>query len=150
MSNLANVSKALERIGVRTVPSTEPSLLDETELLVLPGVGNFAAGMANLRCLGLDSFVRHWAEAGRPVLGICLGMQLLFERSEEGDADGLGVLPGEVVRIRGAVKVPHMGWNTLEGASGIFAPFDGRRFYFVHSYACVPSRWDYVARTAYG
>ncbi len=150
MGNLASVSKALERIGAATRVSDDSFLLDETELLVLPGVGNFAAGMANLRCLGLDGFVRRWAEAGRPLLGICLGMQLLFERSEEGDADGLGVLPGQVVRIRGAVKVPHMGWNTIQAASGTFAPFDGRRFYFVHSYVCVPDRWDSVARTMYG
>jgi imidazole glycerol phosphate synthase glutamine amidotransferase subunit len=77
-------------------------------------------------------------------------MQLLFERSEEGDAEGLGVLPGEVVRIRGARKVPHMGWNILEAASGTFAPFSGRRFYFVHSYVCVPARWDSVAHATYG
>ncbi len=150
MGNLASVSKALERIGARTQVSAEPSVLEEAELLVLPGVGHFAAGMEHLRRPGLDTFVTDWAEAGSPLLGICLGMQLLFERSEEGDAQGLGLLPGEVVRIRGAVKVPHMGWNTLEATTGTFAPFDGRRFYFVHSYVCVPTRWDAVAHTSYG
>jgi glutamine amidotransferase len=116
---------------------------------VLPGVGNFAAGMANLQRGGLDAFVRDWAGSGRPLLGICMGMQMFLDHSEEGDTAGLGILPGKVVRLRGDVKVPHMGWNTLRDTTGFLRGFEGRYFYFVHSYACVPSEEVTAARTTY-
>lgn len=151
MGNLASVSKALERIGAEAFVSDEPGALAGADLVVLPGVGNFAAGMANLEQLGLDGFLAGWAEAGRPLLGICMGMQLLFERSEEGDAKGLGILPGSVVRLRGHVKVPHMGWNQVEARSSrVFHDVDGRSFYFVHSYVCVPEEPIATAVTSYG
>ncbi|MGH2705835.1 MAG: imidazole glycerol phosphate synthase subunit HisH [Actinomycetota bacterium] len=151
MGNLASVSKALERVGVEAFVSPDPALLEQADLIVLPGVGNFAAGMSHLREGGQDSFVKDWAGAGRPLLGICLGMQLLFEHSAEGNTAGLGVIPGNVVRLDGPRKVPHMGWNTIRSvASPLFAPFEGQRFYFVHSYICIPARPVACAVTSYG
>ncbi|MGH2767532.1 MAG: imidazole glycerol phosphate synthase subunit HisH [Actinomycetota bacterium] len=150
MGNLASVSKALERVGAESFVSGDPELLETSDLLVLPGVGNFAAGMGNLSRLGLAELVIDWAGEGRPLLGICMGMQLLFDWSEEGDTEGLGILPGKVVRLPGSVKVPHMGWNTIRASSDLFLPLDGRRFYFVHSYVCVPEGEEAAAITDYG
>ena len=150
--NLASVSKALERAGAQTVISDDAADLDECDLLVLPGVGNFSAGMRNLLQLDLAGFVTGWARAERPLLGICLGMQLLFEESEEGSSKGLGIIPGKVVKLDGSVKVPHMGWNTIEaiGGSRLFGEFSGRSFYFVHSYVCSPTVLNAGASTTYG
>jgi glutamine amidotransferase len=149
MGNLASVAKALEKVGTESFVSEDPEALAASDIVVLPGVGNFAAGMANLRRRGLDAFVREWAEAGRPLLGICMGMQMFLDHSEEGDTAGLGILPGKVVRLRGDVKVPHMGWNTLRETTGFLRAFEGRYFYFVHSYACVPAEEVTAARTSY-
>lgn len=152
MGNLASVSKALAKAGFEAFTSDDPSALESAEVLVLPGVGNFAAGMANLSRLGLTGFIRDWAASGKRVLGICLGMQLLFQHSEEGDTEGLGILPGGVVRLPSGIKVPHMGWNAIASApsSPVFGPADGRRFYFVHSYVCVPEDSVVTATTSYG
>lgn len=153
MGNLASVAKALERNGVDSIISDDADALTGSDLLVLPGVGNFSAGMRNLGDLGLTALVKNWAGEDRPVLGICLGMQLLFDTSDEGGTAGLGVLPGRVVRLPGNVKVPHMGWNTLKSDPGseTFGPCDGRRFYFVHSYVCIPEDESVIAaRTSYG
>jgi glutamine amidotransferase len=149
MGNLASVAKALEKVGAESFVSGDPDELAGADLVVLPGVGNFAAGMANLQAAGLDGLLREWAAAGKPLLGICMGMQLFFEHSEEGDTKGLGILPGTVVRLRGHVKVPHMGWNTLQETVGFLRGFEGRFFYFVHSYACVPAAEAVAARTTY-
>lgn len=149
MGNLASVAKALEKVGAASFVSGDREALGESDVVVLPGVGNFAAGMANLRQGGLDAFVREWAEAGRPLLGICMGMQMFLEQSEEGATAGLGILPGKVVRLRGDVKVPHMGWNTLRDTTGFLRAFEGKHFYFVHSYACVPSEEVTAAQTVY-
>ena len=150
MGNLASVAKALEKVGAESFVSEDRDALAASDIVVLPGVGNFAAGMGNLRRGGLDAFVREWAEAGRPLLGICMGMQMFLDHSEEGDTAGLGILPGKVVRLRGDVKVPHMGWNTLRETTGFLQGFEGRYFYFVHSYACVPAEEVTAARTSYG
>ena len=150
MGNLASVAKALEKVGTESFVSEDPEALAASDIVVLPGVGNFAAGMANLRRRGLDAFVREWPAAGRPLLGICMGMQMFLDHSEEGDTAGLGILPGKVVRLRGDVKVPHMGWNTLRETTGFLQGFEGRYFYFVHSYACVPAEEVTAARTSYG
>ncbi|HEU5002764.1 MAG TPA: imidazole glycerol phosphate synthase subunit HisH [Actinomycetota bacterium] len=139
MGNLASVAKALEKVGAQSFVSPDPDTLGGADLVVLPGVGNFAAGMANLRHGGLDAFVKDWAGAGRPLLGICMGMQMFLDHSEEGDTAGLGIVAGSVVRLRGDVKVPHMGWNTVSSTTGFLQPFEGKHFYFVHSYACVPA-----------
>lgn len=151
MGNLASVSKALERVGADVRVSEDSGVLEERDLMVLPGVGNFAAGMARIHQRGLAEVVSSWAAAGRPLVGICLGMQLLFERSEEGDTEGLGILPGDVVRLSSLQKVPHMGWNSIEG-EGFFGGFNALSFYFVHSYVCAPDARadDEIATTTYG
>lgn len=114
--------------------------------MVLPGVGALRDCVASLRSTGLDATVRDWIAADRPFLGVCLGMQALFDRSEEGNVVGLGIFPGEVVRFRRPpeFKIPHMGWNTVHFtqpnsplADGLAAA--GEAFYFVHSFHCVPA-----------
>lgn len=151
MGNLASVSKALEKIGVDAFVSDLSGDLARADLLILPGVGNFTAGMDNLRRLSLSGPLVDWAESGKPVIGICLGMQLLFEHSEEGNTDGLGILEGKVSRITGEVKVPHMGWNEIASAQGeLFEGFLGEHFYFVHSYVCDSPGGQSRAETDYG
>jgi glutamine amidotransferase len=124
---------------------------------VLPGVGAFPLAMANLRSRGLDDQLSAIAAEGKPLLGICLGMQLLFERSEELDAStGLGLIAGDVTALRtGGLRVPHIGWNevSFQRPSPLTAalPSDGCAFYHVHSYAARPSdQRDVIATTAYG
>lgn len=151
MGNLASVSKALERIGVDTVTSDQPSDLASCDLMILPGVGNFSAGMENLSRLELTEPIVQWARSEKPLIGICLGMQLLFEHSEEGETDGLGVLEGKVTRFAVDEKVPHMGWNEIVSAEGDpFSEFLGKRFYFVHSYVCERQGNGDRAETEYG
>jgi glutamine amidotransferase len=153
MGNLASVSKAIEAAGGTAVVSDQVPELEASDLLLLPGVGHFGAGMENLAQLGLPDFLVEWAASGRPLLGVCVGMQLLFEESDEGGAKGLGILKGRVERFDPSLKVPHMGWNTLkpQGDSEVFAEFDDRYFYFVHSYYCVPEDPKIVAAsTGYG
>ncbi len=152
MGNLASVSKALQKSGVEPLVSDQAAQLEESDLVVLPGVGNFAAGMMNLNELSLADFVIEWAGAGKPLLGICMGMQLLFDESDEGPAKGLGILPGRVEKFKPGLTIPHMGWNTLKaGGSPVFEEAVGEYFYFVHSYYCAPDNASHVAAwTDYG
>lgn len=151
MGNLASVAKALEKIGMETVTSDQPGELESCDVMVLPGVGNFSAGMENLERLALSEPIVEWARTDRPLIGICLGMQLLFDHSEEGETDGLGVLEGAVSRFDVQEKVPHMGWNEISSASGEpFSEFVGKRFYFVHSYVCSSPDSRNRAETEYG
>jgi imidazole glycerol phosphate synthase glutamine amidotransferase subunit len=151
MGNLASVAKAFEKIGVETITSDQPEQLEKCDVMVVPGVGNFSAGMENLERLGLSDPIVEWARSDRPLIGICLGMQLLFEHSEEGETDGLRVLEGDVSRFEVQEKVPHMGWNEIASARGEpFAEFVGKRFYFVHSYVCSYSASGNRAETDYG
>jgi glutamine amidotransferase len=152
MGNLASVSKAVEHAGGTVSVSDRAGDLRQSDLLILPGVGHFSHGMDNLAELGLKDFLIDWAAEGRPLLGVCVGMQLLFEESDEGHAQGLGILKGRVAQFAPSLKVPHMGWNTLSaGDSPLFREFDQRYFYFVHSYYCVPADDRVVsARTEYG
>lgn len=150
MGNLASVGKAFERVGADTSVSGDGGELASSDLVVVPGVGNFSAGMANLSRRGLDSFIADWAAARRPLFGICLGMQLFFEHSEEGNTKGLGILGGAVVRLSSAVKVPHIGWNEIYSTASVFEEFDGDRFYFVHSYVPDPNGGLAEATTSYG
>jgi len=146
--NLRSVTKALEAVGASPVVVRTPAELagSGAEALVLPGVGALRDCVLSLRSSGLDARVREWIAADRPFLGVCLGMQALFDQSEEGGVKGLGIIPGRVVRFRVAppLKVPHMGWNTIrfmqEGSplqDGLAD--EGESFYFVHSYHCVPT-----------
>ena len=152
MGNLRSVEKALEHVGARAKITRQPDDVRAADGLIVPGVGAFPEAMRRLRASGLDELVRERAAAGVPVIGLCLGMQLLFERSEEhGGATGLGLLPGDVVRLdsRG-LKLPHIGWNvvTWRRPSPLIADLGATTaFYHVHSYVPVPSDDDIVLGT---
>jgi glutamine amidotransferase len=154
MGNRRSVQKALEHVGARAEITRDPDELKRCDALVLPGVGAFPLAMRRLNELGLASLLRSEA---KPLLGICLGMQLLFERSEELEpADGLGLIPGEVTRLdTGGLRVPHIGWNEVrfERPSPLTArlPESGCPFYHVHSYAARPRHaQDLIGTTGYG
>ena len=163
MGNLRNVQKAFEHIGVMARISSQAADLEQASGLVLPGVGAFGDAMANLRHTGLVQPLRRLTAGGKPLLGICLGLQLLFEESEEmGVHAGLGILPGRVKRFEQAadgvpLKVPHIGWNQLhltqEGARNALlrgVP-DASYAYFVHSYYALSADETHVlATTDYG
>jgi imidazole glycerol-phosphate synthase subunit HisH len=144
MSNLRSAAKALERLGARVRVARAPEEARGGEGLVLPGVGHFGEAMRRIRAAGLDRTVAEAREEGRPVLGICLGLQLLFEESEESPGvAGLGLLPGPVRRLVTDRKLPHIGWSTVAWAPGTpLAPAGDdpadRTYYFVHSYAAEP------------
>jgi glutamine amidotransferase len=136
--NLRSAQRALERVGADVVVTRDPADGAGADGLVVPGVGAFAACMAGLDAVGAGPFVHERVAAGRPVLGICVGMQVLFEQGVEHgvQSTGLGVLPGRVERLHAPV-LPHMGWNTVAAAPGsrLFAGLSSAtRFYFVHSY----------------
>lgn len=157
MGNRRSVQKALERVGARTLMSADPEALRRADGLVVPGVGAFPAGMSALRERGLDELISERAAAETPILGICLGMQLLFDDSEEGTpAAGLGVIPGAVQALKAApLRVPHIGWNEVRFTRPcpltVHLPGRGRPFYHVHSYAAHPTDPDHVAgRCRYG
>jgi imidazole glycerol-phosphate synthase subunit HisH len=153
MGNLRSVQKALERVGQAAEVTGDAERIATAPGVVLPGVGAFGACMQNLSQLGLVEPVRAAIASGRPFLGICLGMQLLFEESEEfGPVRGLGVLPGRVVRFAPdpARKVPHMGWNALRverRVPQLRGIESGDEVYFVHSYYPVPADPAVVATT---
>jgi glutamine amidotransferase len=153
MGNRRSVEKALQHVGGEVLRASEPRRLRGCAGLVLPGVGAFPRAMANLGRLGLDELLIEHARAGRPLLGICLGMQLVFERSvEQGGADGLGLLSGDVARLdHGSLSLPHIGWNEVSFAKR--SPLTdglGERcaFYHVHSFAPVASDPEDVLGTA--
>jgi imidazole glycerol-phosphate synthase subunit HisH len=152
MGNRRSVEKAFERVGGNPRLTADHEVLARADGLVVPGVGAFPEAMRRLRAAGLDELVRERAVAGVPVIGLCLGMQLLFERSvEHGGATGLGLLPGEVVRLdsRG-LKLPHIGWNvvTWRRPSPLIADLGPTTaFYHVHSFVPVPASDDMVLGT---
>lgn len=156
MGNLRSVQKAFEQVGHAAEVTDDPAAIAAADKIVLPGVGAFSDAMAALRSRQLIEPLQEVVASGKPTLGICLGMQLLFEKSyEDGEHQGLGILPGEVVRFPAAddLKVPHMGWNQIDpvGPSPLFTGIDPESFvYFVHSYYVVPANDDLVAtRTDY-
>jgi imidazole glycerol-phosphate synthase subunit HisH len=155
-SNLRSVQKAFESIGADVQVATQAEEVARAQRLVLPGVGAFGAGMKALRHRELVEVVRQRARVGVPLLGICLGMQFLFERSEEmGDHSGLGLLKGQVVRFpEMGPKIPHMGWNQLlhDGHHPLLKGVShGAYTYFVHSYYCQPAdETTTIARADYG
>ena len=140
VGNLFSLCSSFKAIGAEAFVSGDQEELAKADRLVLPGVGAFEDAANKLRASGLDSFVREQAVAGKPLLGICLGMQMLFEKSfEYGEHEGLGLLKGRVVpmagRIDESLKIPHMGWNRLDVNRGrILKDVDGAFVYFVHSY----------------
>jgi imidazole glycerol-phosphate synthase subunit HisH len=137
--NLRSAQRALTRVGAAVTVTADAAAARAADALVVPGVGAYAACMAGLLAVDGATLVRDRVAAGRPVLGICVGMQVLFDSGEEHGVvtDGLGVLPGKVTRLRAPI-LPHMGWNTVAAPAGsvLFAGLDpATRFYFVHSYA---------------
>ena len=153
LGNLPSVTKAIERIGVDTVIVDSPEGFDDTiDAVVFPGVGHFGAGARNLSDRGLVEPLREWASAGKPLLGICVGLQLLFAHSEEDpDATGLGIVDGEVRRLK-AAKVPLIGWVTLDvapRAKVLNAVKPDDMAYFVHSYYVDPDPAVVAATTTY-
>jgi imidazole glycerol-phosphate synthase subunit HisH len=157
MGNRRSVQKALEHVGARAEISSDPGTLERCDGLVLPGVGAFPAGVRELHSRGLDELIRARAAEGVPLLGICLGMQLLFEHSEEGEpTPGLGLLSGAVTWLQSAgLRLPHIGWNEVrfERGSPLTATLaaHGCPFYHVHSLAARPADPDQViATTEYG
>jgi imidazole glycerol-phosphate synthase subunit HisH len=159
MGNMGSVANMLRKVGADPLRTSDPAVIGQAAKVVLPGVGAFDEAMERLRAAGLVEALTKQVEAGTPVLGICLGMQLLADWSEEGVDRGLGWIPGSVRRLPGEVDgeslaVPHMGWNTLDVARSDpllddLAP--GARYYFVHSYAFQPDDADHVtARSSYG
>lgn len=155
VGNLRSVQKALERVGAEALVTGDPGALHAAQGVVLPGVGAFGDGMARLRARGFFEPVLRQVEAKKPLLGICLGMQLLFEESEEmGRHRGLGLLPGKVLRFPGGdLKVPHVGWNQLQVSQDplLVGIADGSYAYFVHSYyVATAEAGDVLATTGYG
>ncbi len=152
--NLANVTNALNYLGIDSTVVSDPDSVYKAEKIILPGVGAFAPAMKELNELGLAEALVKKAREGIPFLGICLGMQLMFTESEEGGiSQGLGLVPGKVIRFTGNMKIPHMGWNSLEFTRE--TPFNkdvdnGKYAFFVHSYHCVPDNDEcIIAKTDY-
>jgi glutamine amidotransferase len=147
--NLRSAERSLARAGADVTVTADLDAAAAADGLVVPGVGAFAACLAGIRSVGGEAVIAERVAAGRPVLGICVGMQVLYEAGEEHGVrtEGLGLLEGEVLRIEGAAILPHMGWNVVSATPGsvLFAGVESERFYFVHSYAAAARPGDTVA-----
>ena len=159
MGNLASVINAFAKVGADAKLESDPSKLSQYDKLILPGVGAFGDAMEHLKRNSMDEAVKAYAKTGKPLLGICLGMQLLFENSEEfGSTEGLGLIPGKVLafdenRFDHPLKVPHMGWNELfvQKDTAIFNGLDKDFYlYFVHSFHAVCDEKYAIGKTHYG
>ena len=149
--NLRSVERALAHVGADVVVTRDPDTIRRADKIVVPGQGAFAVFMRGLEERGLGPVLREAIASGKPYLGICLGMQVLFEHSEEGDVAGLGVLAGKVVKFRPTdptLKVPHMGWNRVAMKRPVAGLSDGDHVYFVHSYHCAPADPSVIALEA--
>ena len=156
VGNLFSLKCSLQAIGAEVTVTGDAQQLKKADKLILPGVGAFEDAAKKLRDTGLDTVIKEEAARGKPILGICLGMQLLFERSFEfGEHEGLGLLRGQVVSMEGrlpeGLKIPHMGWNRLEMKGGrLFREADGEYVYFVHSFFADGCEDSLAAVTEYG
>jgi glutamine amidotransferase len=155
MGNLRSVEKALWRVGAEVTITADPAQARAADGLILPGVGAFPAAMERIRALGIDRLIDDRQEIGKPILGICLGLQLIFSSSTElGGADGLGVIDGEVTELRAeGLKVPHIGWSPVrwERSSRLTDGIASETpFYFVHSFAPRPAPEVVLGTAAYG
>jgi len=156
VGNLFSLKSSFKAIGQEAFVSGDPAELARADRLILPGVGAFEDAAKKLRETGMDAFVRQQAAAGKPLMGICLGMQLLFEKSYEyGCHEGLGLLKGSVVPMAGrlpeGLKIPHMGWNALQTRKGsLLEALDGQYVYFVHSFYAEGCSGSLSALTDYG
>jgi imidazole glycerol-phosphate synthase subunit HisH len=152
--NLHSASKALQRAGADAFVTASAADAAEADAIVVPGVGHFGQCAEQFRTAGFEGLARDWGAAGRPMLGICVGMQILYPSSDESpDAHGLGILPGHVRRIPPTLTVPHMGWNTIEAHrdDSLVEGVVGEQCYFVHSYYADPDDDAHViATTEYG
>lgn len=154
MGNLRSVQKAFEYLGYDAAITDQGKALENASHIVLPGVGAFRDAIAALKAKDLDGMIKKEVAEGKPFLGICLGMQMLFDRSsEDGEYEGLGLIGGEVVRFDTDLKIPHIGWNTLyyNKRTALFDGIDDNYFYFVHSYhAAKVSNEDVETTCVYG
>ena len=158
VGNLFSLQSSLKKVGAETVVTSDIEIIKNADKLILPGVGAFADAAKKLRDSGLAEVVKTQAKNGKPIMGICLGMQMLFEKSYEyGEYEGLGLLKGAILPIRGAVsaelKVPHIGWNALHFTRKhpLFANTkEGEHVYFVHSFYADGCEDSLVAQTEYG
>ena len=155
MGNLRSVQKALEVCGAKPVITDRPTDVERAEKIVLPGVGAFGQAMKELKKRKLITVLKDKINGGTPYLGLCLGLQLLFSFSEEGNVKGLGILQGRVKRFRVGLKVPHMGWNTISVRRRDCPLMEGVQsndyFYFVHSFYAAPQEKEVVlSTTRYG
>ena len=153
--NTLSVTRALEKVGAAVDLTPDPERVERADAVVLPGVGAFGDCVRKLRERGMDEACRSAFGAGKPFLGVCVALQVIFERSEESPGvEGLGILPGNVVRFEAdGLKVPHMGWNDLDVAREhpVLAGLDGEAFYFVHSYYPEPAEdGDLLGTSEYG
>lgn len=149
MGNLGSIKNMLTKIGFESKLESDPNNLRTATSIILPGVGAFDNAMERLNSSGFSEAITDFAKTGSPVLGICLGMQLLASQSEEGELKGLNLIPGDVVRFQSkSLKVPHMGWNIVKPKNeSLFSQLEDNRFYFVHSYYYVPKKSEHVAGT---
>jgi glutamine amidotransferase len=151
--NVRSARRGIEAAGADAAITSDPTEAAAADALVIPGVGHFGTCSRRLRERGLEEVVRGFIADQRPVLGICVGMQLLYSGSEESEEPGLGLLPGSVVRFSDRAVVPHMGWDVVDvtGRDASLEGIDGRRLYFAHSYYAVPDDESHVlARCTYG
>ncbi len=156
--NVRSAQRALLAAGADARITQVPQEAAAADAIVIPGVGNFATCLARLRDHGLEDLVRDWIARDQHLFGICVGMQLLYDGSDEGDVPGMGLLPGRVRRLPASATVPHMGWDLVTAAAGhdhgsdpLLDGVAGERVYFVHSYYAEPSEPDHVvATTTYG
>jgi glutamine amidotransferase len=149
--NLRSVERALEHVGAKVTVTRDPDIVRKADKLVVPGQGAFGVFMRGLADRNLGDVLRERIAAGTPYLGICLGLQVLFEHSEEGDCKGLGILRGNVTRLRPSdpsLKIPHMGWNPVHANQRVRGIADGAYVYFVHSYRVEPADSSIVALQA--
>ena len=159
VGNLQSVINAFEKVGTKAILESDPDKLNSYDKAILPGVGAFADAMEHLHVKGMDKAVGEFALSGKPLMGICLGMQLLFDKSQEfGESAGLGLISGEVVpfdtsRFTQPLKVPHMGWNTLniKKKSALLKDLPQNVYlYFVHSFHVLTSEEYTIGTTVYG
>lgn len=155
MGNLGSIRNMIKKVGYQYEITSDPEVIENAKKLILPGVGKFDRAMCNLADLNLIELIQKKATEGTPLLGICLGMQLLADRSEEGTLKGLGIIPGEVKRfvVPKELKVPHMGWNLVNYRkdSPLFVNFEElgeARFYFVHSYKYICQNEEHILATS--
>jgi imidazole glycerol-phosphate synthase subunit HisH len=154
MGNLKSVTNALEKLRADAIITRDKKVIEDAKAIVLPGVGAFGKCIENLKEFGLLDFIKDQIMNDKLYLGICLGMQILFESSEEAPGvKGMGFIKGTVPRFKGDMKIPHMGWNSVErvnGADVLDGIRDGEFFYFVHSYYCRPEEDVIATKTTYG